>query len=108
MKQVNLRDFLDKRDPLPRTTTLIREHGLRTLLLHLKAGEEIPEHHTRGPILVHCLSGDVKFSSGDQVDLKPGTLISLEPGAPHSLSAREDSLLLVTISEDNPTTSSSK
>jgi quercetin dioxygenase-like cupin family protein len=107
MKQVDLGDFLDNCDTLPRTTTLIRENGLRTLL-HLKPGEEIPEHRTPGPILVHCLSGRVTFSSNGQVDLKPGILISLEPGAPHSLSALEDTSLLVTMSEDSAAMSSSK
>jgi quercetin dioxygenase-like cupin family protein len=108
MKHVDLSSFLDDPATLPRTTTLIREYGLRTLLLHLKAGEEIPEHHARGPIIVHCLAGNVTFSAGDRVDLKPGSIISLAPGAPHSLTAHKDSSLLVTISEDAPVPSSSK
>ncbi len=107
MKQVDLRSFMNDLAALPRTTTLIREEGLRSLLLHLKAGERVPEHHTRGSIIVQCLAGNVTFSSGDQVELKPGLLISLPPGAPHSLSALEDSSLLVTIAEESPAASAS-
>ena len=50
---------------LGRTTTQFRENGLRTLLLH-KAGEQTPEHQTRGAITVHCLKGQVIFFSGDE------------------------------------------
>ncbi len=105
MKQVDLHSFLNDATTLPRTTTLVREEGLRTLLLHLKAGEQIPEHQTRGAIIVQCLAGHVSFASDDRVDLTPGLLVSLEPGTPHSLNAQEDTLLLVTISEDLATTS---
>ncbi|HEU5022383.1 MAG TPA: cupin domain-containing protein [Bryobacteraceae bacterium] len=86
----------------PRTTPLFREAGLRTMLLHLNAGENIPEHQTRGALLVHCLSGRGAFASGDErTDLRPGVLISVPPAAPHSVTAAADQevLLLVTISE---------
>src|SRR3954471_24282279 len=85
---------------LGRTTMLFRENGLRTLLLHLNAGEQIPEHQTRGAITVHCLKGGAIFSTSDErADLRPGLLLSLAPGMPHSVAAQEDTLLLVTISE---------
>jgi len=85
---------------LARTTTLSRENGLRTLLMHLKAGEQIPEHQTRGAITVHCLKGQATFVSGDdRAELRPALLISLAPEMPHSLVAQQDTLLLVTVSE---------
>ncbi len=85
---------------LPRSTTLLRESGLRTLLLRLKSGERIPEHQTRGAITVLCWKGQVSFSTReDAVELTPGLLIGLAPGAPHSLVAQQDSLLIVTVSE---------
>lgn len=86
----------------PRTTPLFRESGLRTMLLHLKAGENMPEHQTRGAILVHCLAGHGMFAAGDETtELRPGILISVPPSAPHSLAAAADDelLLLVAISE---------
>jgi quercetin dioxygenase-like cupin family protein len=89
----------------PRTTPLFREAGLRTLLLHLKAGENIPEHQTRGALLVHCLAGRGVFAAGDErTELRPGILISVPPSAPHSVTAAADDelLLLVAISEAVP------
>jgi quercetin dioxygenase-like cupin family protein len=98
--QVNLQGFLEDTAKLSRMTPLFRENGLRTLLLHLGPGEQIPEHQTRGAITVHCLKGEATFSSGDErIELIPASLISVPPGAPHSVTAQQDTLLLVTMSE---------
>ncbi len=106
MNRTDLQKFLDDMAALPRTTTLLREDGLRTLLLHLKTGEQIPEHQTRGAITVHCLKGEAIFSSGNErVELRPGSLIGLGPGSPHDVAAQQDTLLLVTISEHMATPS---
>ena len=103
MKQIDVRSLLDDSSALPRTTALARENGLRALLLHLGPGEGIPEHQTRGAIAVYCLKGQVRFIAGDErVELTPGVLISLGPGASHRLSSDQDSTLLVTISEPVP------
>lgn len=100
MTNVDLQRFLSDTTGLGRTTTLFRENGLRTLLFHLNAGEQIPEHQTRGAISVHCLQGEAIFWSGDErAELKPGLLLSLAPGMPHSVTAQQDTLLLVTVSE---------
>jgi quercetin dioxygenase-like cupin family protein len=100
MSHADLHPYLSDTAGLARTTALFRENGLRTLLLHLKAGEQIPEHQTRGAITVHCLKGEASFSSGDErVELRPDSLLSVAPGMPHSVAAQQDTLLLVTISE---------
>jgi quercetin dioxygenase-like cupin family protein len=99
MKQADLRSFAPDTSAPPRSTTLFQESALRTLLLHLKSGERIPEHQTRGAITVQCLQGQVSFSSGEEtVELTAGLLIGLPPAAPHSVLARQDSLLIVTAS----------
>ncbi len=101
MTQTDLHSFISDSAGLPRTTTLSQERGLRTLLLHLNAGEQIPEHQTRGPITVHCLKGQAIFVSGqERAELSPGFLIGLAPEMPHSLVAQQDTLLLVTVSEN--------
>ena len=103
MTEVDLQDFVrDGSGALPRTTTLFRESGLRTLLLHLNAGERIPEHQTRGAILVQCLTGKGAFLIGShRIELRPGLLISVPPAVSHSVIAAEDQgmLLLVAVSE---------
>lgn len=102
MTPTDLANFLSNQADLPRTTTLFRQPGLRTLLLHLNAGERIPEHQTRGAIVIHCLDGEGAFFVGnDRAELRPGSLLSVSPNAAHSVSAAEDQqlLLLVTVSE---------
>lgn len=99
MTQTDLHAFLGD-SGLARTTTLSRESGLRTLLLHLSAGGQIPERQTRGAIRVHCPKGHATFMSGDErVELRPALLIGLAPDMPHSVVAHQDTLLLVTVSE---------
>jgi quercetin dioxygenase-like cupin family protein len=103
MKQLDLRPFLADGSPQPKAATLLRESGLRVLLLHLEDGEEIPEHQTSGAITVHCLKGNVSFVAGaEKLDLNSGVLVSLPPGSPHSLVANGTSVLLVTVSEQLP------
>ncbi|MDQ2776735.1 MAG: hypothetical protein M3Y57_17720 [Acidobacteriota bacterium] len=100
MTQTDLHPFVSDSAGLARTTPLSRENGLRTLLLHLNAGEQIPEHQTRGAITVHCLKGQATFVSGDErAELRPALLISLAPEMPHRVVAQQDTLLLVTVSE---------
>ncbi len=100
MTHADLHVFVSDAAQPTRTTTLFRENGLRTLLLHLSAGEQIPEHQTRGAITVHCLKGEASFLSADErVELRPGLLISLAPGLPHGVVAQQETLLLVTVSE---------
>ena len=103
MTRTDLRPLLNAGGDLPRTTSLVRETGLRAMLLHLREGEEIPEHQNRGAITVQCMQGHVIFfAAGERVELTPGLLISLPPEVPHKLSGEADSLLLVTMSEPAP------
>ncbi len=102
MTSADLENLRANTAAFPRTTPLFREPGLRTMLLHLNAGENIPEHQTKGAILVHCLAGHGVFIAGEErKDLRPGVLISVPPSAPHSVTAAagEELLLLVAISE---------
>ncbi len=49
---------------------------------------------------VLCLRGEAIFLSCDErAELRPDLLLSLAPGMPHSVAAQQDTLLLVTISE---------
>ncbi len=100
MNQSDLNTLLADTSALPRSTIILRENGLRCLVLHLKAGEELREHSAPGAISVHCLRGEVRFSAGeDKLDLRAGVLITLTAGAPHAVVAQEESVLLVTMSE---------
>ena len=98
MTQKDLNSFLQDFQNLPRSTPLSQEPGLRILLLHVKQGEQIPQHHAPGAITVHCLAGSIHFYACDNVaELSPGKLVHLPPQQPHRLEAQAESLLLVTL-----------
>jgi quercetin dioxygenase-like cupin family protein len=102
MKQIELSAHANDFGTLGRTTQLIREGGLRSFLLHLRANEEMPEHKVKGPITVQCLQGSVLFRTAtEDAELITGSLISLPGEVSHSLFARRASLMLVTVFEQS-------
>ena len=80
------------------TTTLIKTECLEVIRLVLPAGKEIKRHHVPGEITVHCLEGNVVFSTEQsECELTAGKLLYLSGSDDHALRAIEDSSLLVTI-----------
>lgn len=78
--------------------TLVKEGPLRVVLLGLKPGSTLEEHEAGGPVSLHALSGHVDVMSGDRRDpLRAGNALVFGSSVPHSLEAREDSVVLVTI-----------
>lgn len=76
---------------------LAKTKSLEVRRLTLPKGREIPTHHARGEITVHCLAGKIAFTSdGTMREMGPGQLIVLAAGEPHSLVGLEDSTVLVT------------
>ena len=81
-----------------RTATLVKTENLELIRLVLPAGKTLPEHEVAGEITVHCLEGHVEFRSGDVIRaLSAGQLVYLSGASKHSLSAVDDSSLLLTI-----------
>lgn len=77
--------------------SLVKDGPLNLLLMVLKRGAKLGEHRTRGPITVHVLSGDVRFSiRGEPVKLSAGSVVALDRDIPHSLEALDESALLLT------------
>ena len=81
-----------------KTTTLVKTNELELVRLVLPAGKEIPTHKAPGEITVQCLEGRVAFTVGSQThELMVGQLLYLSAAEPHSVTAIEDSSLLVTM-----------
>ena len=80
------------------STSLIKTQRLQLLHLVLPARRDQPEHHVADECTVHCLEGDVELRTpGGTRRLAPGQLVVLPAGQRHSLSARVDSAVLVTL-----------
>ena len=98
METIDVLDQINFADTKPVIRTLLPGPGPRVVLLCLRAGQGIPEHTAANAITVQALAGRVTFYDGPaEVEIKSGTLLRMEPGQPHALSAVEDSALLVTV-----------
>lgn len=81
--------------------SLVKNDALNVLLMVLKKGAHLHEHHTKGPITVQVISGSIRFIGGpDQRIISAGEMLGLDRAIPHSLEALEESaLILVTAIE---------
>lgn len=78
--------------------TLIKNDQIEVSLFQLAAGQELSEHTSAYPAVIHILSGEGKLSLGkDVVELLPGSWVYLEPELPHGLWVRTDMVMLLTL-----------
>jgi quercetin dioxygenase-like cupin family protein len=78
--------------------TLVKHGPLRVVLIVLRSGTHLEEHHAIGPLSLHVLSGVVRVRTlGRAMDLGRGTLLALEAGVEHDVEALEESTLLLNL-----------
>lgn len=78
--------------------TITKRPGIRVVLIALKPGGRMNEHHADFPITLHGLQGRVTLTVGNQaVRLVPGVLVTLAQGILHSLEATDEGAVLLTI-----------
>jgi quercetin dioxygenase-like cupin family protein len=78
--------------------TLTRKPDLRIVLVVMKAGARIAEHHADETASIHALSGHVRLCLPDETaDLAAGRLLVLERGLKHDVEAVADSAFLLTL-----------
>jgi len=80
------------------TRTLVRTTAVEVVRLIVRAGQEVPQHKSKGEIIVHCLEGRVAVTAlGKTQVLEAGKLLDLPAGEPHALKGIEDASLLLTM-----------
>lgn len=80
------------------STSLLKTERLQLLHLVLPARRDVPAHEVNDECTIHCLEGDVEVQmAGGSRRLGPGELVVLPARQRHSLSARVDSAVLVTL-----------
>jgi quercetin dioxygenase-like cupin family protein len=78
--------------------TLVKDKDLRIILIAMKAGARLPEHHAPKRIAIQVLAGQVRVTvSGRSIELKAGSLLTLEGGLSHDVEALEESAILLTV-----------
>lgn len=84
--------------PYEHAKTIVKTHEMELARLVFPAGGEFPNHKVSGPIVVHCVEGEIEFvAQGGTRRLKPNQLLYLMPNEPHSLRAIEHAVVLLTI-----------
>jgi len=83
------------------TTTVILESDFsKEIRIAFKKGQVMKKHKTRFPIVVQVLSGAIDFNVNESIQyLKEGGIIALEANIPHDLTAREESVVRLTLSK---------
>lgn len=80
------------------STSLIKTDRIQLLHLVLRAHQDQPEHHVSEECTIHCLEGDVEVvTPGGSRRLRAGQLVVLPAAQKHSLRARTDCAVLVTL-----------
>jgi quercetin dioxygenase-like cupin family protein len=82
----------------PTGRTLLKVPDLRIVLMALRAGGRMREHHASGPISIQALAGSVRVRVSDATfDLSAGQLLALESGIRHDVEAVGDTAFLLSI-----------
>lgn len=69
--------------------TLSDADGVSLILFAFAAGEELSEHTSARPAIIHLLSGEADLSVGaDAFEAGPGTWLRMAPGTSHAIRAR--------------------
>jgi quercetin dioxygenase-like cupin family protein len=69
--------------------TLSNEDGVEFLLFAFAPGEQLSEHTSARPAIIHILEGEGELTvDGDRYHASPGTWVRMAPDVKHSLAAR--------------------
>lgn len=78
--------------------TLTKSADMRTILVVVKAGNAVSEHHADVSTAVHTLEGHIRLNLPERtVDLPAGCLLVLGSGLVHDVHAQADSTFLMTL-----------
>jgi len=84
--------------------TLVKYEDFRIVMVVMKAGSRMDDHHADGPISVQGIQGKfrLRLPEGQDIEMGPGDILALERGLRHDVEALEDSAFLLTISWPRP------
>jgi quercetin dioxygenase-like cupin family protein len=78
--------------------TIVKYPDLRIVLIALKAGGRLHQHHTAGRLSIQSLSGEIHVHvDGQVIEMSTGKLLTLDRDVPHDVEATTDSVFLLTI-----------
>lgn len=84
-------------NPDAKTSAFVKNDAFEAAQLVLRSGDMIAAHAVPGFVTIFCIEGSITLHAVEQVKLGAGEWVYLDRGERHSVSAHEDSSLLVTI-----------
>lgn len=89
---------LEYDDIRPLTKVILETSFSKEIRILFKKGQIMKEHKAPFPIIVHILEGEIDFGiQGISSPLKAGFIVTLEGNVLHDLTAREDSIVRLTL-----------
>lgn len=99
MKIASLTQDLVYNDNKPAIQVLLETPSSKEIRITFKKGQHMKEHKTPFPIVVQVFKGAIDFGvEGNKHLLEAGSLIALEGQVPHDLTAKEDSIVRLSLS----------
>ncbi len=87
-------------DSRVRTKLLLETSFSKEIRILLKEGQIMKEHKAPYPILIHILEGQIALGvQGASYDMRGGDIISLEANVSHDLTAKENTIVRLTLSK---------
>jgi quercetin dioxygenase-like cupin family protein len=83
--------------------TVYQDDRLKVVLFGFSSGQELSEHTSSTPAIMHFLSGESEVSLGlDKVTVHAGTWIHMPAQLPHSISTKTPVVMLLLLLKSSP------
>lgn len=83
--------------------TVYKDNDARVILFVFAPGEKLSEHTSSFPAILHFLEGEAALTLGDEkLTAGPGTWVHMAANLPHSVEARTEVRMLLTMLVDSP------
>ena len=78
--------------------TLHNDDDVRVVLFGFAPGQELTEHTSKLPAILHVLDGEARLKLGDdEVVGRPGTWVHMSPNLPHAIYAKTQVTLVLVL-----------
>jgi quercetin dioxygenase-like cupin family protein len=100
MQVTSFNESVEFDDSRVRTKLLLETSFSKEIRILLKEGQIMKEHKAPYPILIHILEGQIALGvQGVSYDMSGGDIISLEANVSHDLTAKENTIVRLTLSK---------
>ena len=78
--------------------TFYSDSSVKAIIFGFAAGQELSEHTSARPAIIHFLHGEARITLGDDVShASPGTWVAMQPNLPHSVFAETPVVMMLTM-----------